>query len=302
MRQVKEQIRLVIVTRHQATLPVFGLVLAYALFNAILFAADWSNGDMPESLLVFAGCCAIQPMLLGLWAALGPGAFLLRLPLVANALVLVVLATILLPPLGDRSLNSENELVVWLVLVGAMIFVFATILGAVVRWWSRQSIQLFGDSTRSHSPIRFSVKYILGLTTVTAVSLAMAGRAISRLREPLDRIWSDVDVFALAVTPTIIFAICLPIAVVPWIILSGLPRAPLVVLGLLFWFLWTIVTAVVLKNAFRPPENIFPFLLSIQFGAVAVSLGSGLVLRAFGFQLVTNSPTVALPASNSPIE
>jgi hypothetical protein len=288
MPPVAEHVREPATTRNRGALAVVILAFFYALFNAYLFAADWSNDDAETLLFALVGCCAIQPVLIGLWTALGPGAFMLRVPFALNILVCVVLATGLFPVYEPGSPSSDARFAVWLLAAGAFIYGMATILGGIIRWWSRQSIQLVGESRSSSSPFRFSVKYVLSLTTVTAVSLAIAGKVLSSFPEPVNATqWFPMP--ETAVFSAVVFAICLPTTVGSWAVLSGARRLPLVILGILFWFLWTTVILVVLKAVLKPPETFLPYsnLIVLQFGALAWGLGSALVLYAFGFRLVT---------------
>src|SRR5262245_51156018 len=144
-----------LIEQHRGVLGILTVLSMYGLFNAILFAADgWQ--DAPEPLIfAFAGCCAIQPVLLGLWAALGPGAFMLRLPLVVNGLAMVTLATTILPPASRNSPNYDSRFFAWLGPVATIVFCFAMIIGGLARWWTRQSIRAPGSRTGERSPLRF---------------------------------------------------------------------------------------------------------------------------------------------------
>src|SRR5262245_791336 len=178
-----EQVTQDFFARHRGAVAIVGLVLSYAAFNAILFTADWFD-RVPEMVaLSLAGCCAVQPLLLGMWGALGPGPFILRLPFAINALFFVILAIGVFPPTENGSPATDARFVLSCVAIGVILFGMSVLLGAAARWWSRQSIRSLQDPAGGHSSVRFGLRFMLGLTTVCAITLAVAGRTLSQLSE-----------------------------------------------------------------------------------------------------------------------
>ena len=78
--------------RKIALAALFGLIAGYVLFNVLVYLVV-SFVDRPTAFaLVLLGGLAAEPILFGVWAAMGPGSFLLRLPFVIAALGVVIIS------------------------------------------------------------------------------------------------------------------------------------------------------------------------------------------------------------------
>jgi hypothetical protein len=133
------------------------------------------------------GAMSVQPLLLGVWAGVGPGKLLTRFPIVSAAQILLVFA---------GSFKRWNAFMFWgtaptvstaswgalsnLSIVGALsMFAYVGVIAYVAgRMTKRKILRMPFSAPGPGSGGHFTVKYLLGLTAICAALLAI-GRLIS---------------------------------------------------------------------------------------------------------------------------
>jgi hypothetical protein len=282
----------------RASAALGALAVAYALFDAAtaMIVIIMESDEFIEELASFLfGGCFIQAMLLGFWVAVGPGAVFIRGPLaIATAMSAVYAVAYTVWWQVHRFAAAEFFAVV--ASVGLVLLGVTALFGAGVRWWSRQTVQrsLAGAAPRR---FQFSIRDMLGLTTLCAILLGLGSPFLGSASD----VFSTGDVLpGMAAATAVILALGVPTLVVPWAILSPLPREPLLALGGIFWVIWTLV-AIAVMAATVPffDLDLVPFFFVGQLGAFAMGAFSAAVLFAVGYRLVSSAKESLSPAGET---
>ncbi|HEY4232643.1 MAG TPA: hypothetical protein VGM76_04425 [Lacipirellulaceae bacterium] len=159
------------------------ILLAYAAFNA-LFNPIGLPAAVNGWSYVIIGVLVMQPMLLAVWASLGPGAMATRIPLVFVAFMFVVFAGCyrqwnLLPMANNLPSNinwkAHAVLDVFEVAVPLAIFALTFVLAAVGGAIGQRRIaQIDSPSSANIDKSQFSLRYLLAMTAICAALLVMA--------------------------------------------------------------------------------------------------------------------------------
>jgi hypothetical protein len=273
------------------------IVAGYAMYNVVThFIVENADSHGPSIVMfAFVGGGFVQAFLLGLWTALGPGLLRVRLPLTVVAAVLAVCASAA-PAFWREGPDPLAGAIAGIVTgIALPSFVLAMLLGVIFRWWTRQAIRwkLNKSVAKAANPFQFSIRYLLGLTALCALVLAMVAPFLRTMELPPDS-WAEV-LLRFVISAAVIFAIGLPTLVIPWAILTIQPRERLIAIGAGFWILWT-PTIIGLFAYFVRDSEVWPALLAAQFGAAMLATSTTILLYAADYRLVRDAnPTTGEP-------
>ena len=272
---------------HRAWLTLSGIVFALAALNLATF---WLYPETPPPDYVeamFIGAWVFQPMLLGIWTALGPGRFVTRLPLVVPCLVLVAAA----PGLHRAGFDLERREFIVIVAAGiAILLVTSGLLFIVRRFTGWRIAQSFHEAHRGPSCFQFDLKYLLILITLWAAALGITSSLVFAPPNPSTFFGFNFFVHVAAIGGAAISAMLLPTVAVPLFVLSAPVSKRFVVYWGAFWALEIcLATAVWRLIEIQPLWQILQWELLMQFGAGVVGAIAALALRWAGYRLTNES-------------
>lgn len=262
-----------------------GLVAIYLLFN-IFFSPFVRPANFASwlSLLSF-GMFLVEPILFGTWAAIGTGVVKLRIPATWSLLVAINFSPLWFgTPIPGISNPFEPIVMLTAVCVG---WTLLLLLIAKVTHWSIDSTPIqFGSNETG----QFSLRFLLGVTTVCAIVLGVGRGLITSESlagsQVVNIVRGIVQVLVLTYTATIL----------PFAILSISPRKPLFI-ALSLWPLLSILTSAAYLR-FDTTTFLWGQLtlnLAIQTGALVASVACAIVLRFAGYRLIRRASTSPSP-------
>jgi hypothetical protein len=278
-------------------LAITAIAVSFVGFNLLL----GPNGSSPSSLwLIYCafGIHFSMPLLLAIWAALGLGSVLYRLPLSAAVLILAILAdgytSLRLYETTDRNYYLNLSIVAGIVGV----FVVFFIVFALLRRWTGLRIaptSEFGTNTdeRKH---QFDLKYLLCLMTICALLMAIGRNFRGDWASPLG---NRPNFFSIVIFVTLLSLLVLPSAIQVFIVIATSRRLMLFLTLVLAWIAslcLAVATLVLYEGA--PPGKLLDaasFLFLVQFGATISALASATVLRQVRLRAVRIPAPDAIP-------
>jgi hypothetical protein len=288
--------------RDRTSLALAGVVVVFALLNSIASLASWIWPDIYGDLLsiIAVAVLVFQPMMFGVWTALGAGSILTRLPIAVPCLMLLFIAPGYVPAYFADVRRKEFVVAV---LVGFAIYAATLILFLVFRWFTGFRIQpRASQPSIEKAGISYSVKYLWALITVYAVALGLTTQLKFQAAQPPPNFIFGPDFFIsiLVLGGAIISAAALPTLAIPLAILHGRPSRRAVLSSIAFWIVVTLSAFVTLNDKNQPLETLGALLLA-QFGAALAGALTALPLRVAGLQLVRYRPnTVQSPQPLAP--
>ncbi|HVT27943.1 MAG TPA: hypothetical protein VHE81_08010 [Lacipirellulaceae bacterium] len=262
---------------------LLAIVAALALVNSVVI---WTWPLNPSSLAITAyyGFFVAQPILFAAWTALGSGSIFTRLPIAVACLALVSVSPGFVPS-TFHTVQKLEFVIVALVELG--MFAITTALFLLFRWIAR--FRLWSPSQNVQLPrrIRFSVKFILLLTTLLAVDLGMALQLqFQAERSPGSNPFGLPFYAEIVLTGSaLLTVIILPTVAVPLFILHGGGSPWAIGSAVLFWIIEVATLAIFFFDKIKPPESVTRQ-LAAQFAAVVASSIVAIVLRRAGVRLV----------------
>jgi hypothetical protein len=269
--------------RDPAPFAFAGVVVAFAVLNAL---TTWISQSVTNEIAGFMmlGAAIIQPMLLGVWTALGSGSILMRATMALPCVLLVIVVPGYVPPYFS---DLQRREFVTIALACIAIYVISLIVFLIFRRLTRLRLQshVSGDSPDKPG-IRFSVKFLLAVTTIYAVCLGLATRLTFQSKPPPPSFLFGPDFFIFVVWfgGAILAAAVLPTIAVPLAILHGRPTRRASIIATSIWAVVTLVLFVVLFDD-GPTEAIGVPLLT-QTGAILTGMITALALRYFGLRVI----------------
>jgi hypothetical protein len=265
-----------------------GHLLCNLLFNPI---GTPTQGSHEWLMVMLIGVVMVQPVLFATWMILGPDPASLRVPLTTAAYLLLAFAVYFVglnvfAKVGDATWGEASFLVVPL---GAFA-VFTTLL-MLVRKLTGWRIVHLDDGMQSLPEARqFSIRFLLGFTTMCALLLGIASVLTSSDwfgKQTSDRLAVMLSGVGFALLATF------PAFIIPMLVLSG--RASKVVLAALP-FLWPILTLLAIEAviAIDPTEvrsEAAVHIVLLQAGAVIAGVFTAALLRIAGYRLITVAPS-----------
>jgi hypothetical protein len=274
----------------QQSIVLLLLVAAHAILNLFLNPIGASVDDVSGRLaLPLMGAGIAQPVLIAIWAALGPGAAAVRIPLSLAAAGIVFLASV--PKLWNVFDNDvmASKRTGESLLMELSLFAVVLVLMLVVRrisGWRIQSHAVANDNKAGGS--QFSLKYLLALTAVCAALLVL-GRSVAA-----GSFWTESTFWREFFTGLFLFGGTILLALFPMLIipLLAIARRPSLLAVAALPFLWaglTWLAVEILASATGEScADLARQLGLLQAGAAVAGLVSALVLRSAGFRLVSS--------------
>jgi hypothetical protein len=252
---------------------VFGfLVFLHGAFQVFLNPLGVGVDDLGEELgLTLMGFLMTQPILFGIWAALGPGNSIRRIAATFAIFVAVCLGGAIKPlnvwSAAGESFSIEIEPLLW----ALGFFILAAGIMVLARKFAGWRFDALSAVPTASPQSQFGVKFLLGLTTVCAVLLAIC-RALSSTN-------ASAVMFA-GITLLILF----PVLVLPFLMLSRKPSVRLLVVALLVWAIltWLATEAMAAVDSVSR-GGAARQLVFIQLGAATASFVSAIALRLGGY-------------------
>jgi len=276
------------------TRALIGVVVAFAVVN-LLFV--WIDPEGPDSVLlaVMYGMFAQEPILFGVWTALGAGSILKRLPVAILLLVLIDIAPGYIPA-GYSDIRSDEFALA--LLMGVAVYIMATLVFLVFRMLTRFRIQL--PTGGPQDSVRFSLQELLILITLCAIAMGL-GLHLKFNTSPQPFVFGfDFYLHVLTVGGSILSLALLPTTAVLLAFLHGRPSRGAIQSAAALWF----VVVLVLILFFVDRDKIFTeFLVPIlvmQLSASVVGAAVAIWLRYNGLRLVRPPRLATQPAPSEP--
>jgi hypothetical protein len=262
---------------------LIGIVLWFAAVNTASMWLFPDSGAWEELEAIIIGFWAFEPMIFAIWAALGPGRFAVRLPLVVPCLMLVVAA----PGLRKASLADTEKYEFITLTTAAMTLLAITLLLLLLarRSTGWRIVTRETPASGEAAPLQFDIKYLLLLVTVCGVALGLTV-SLDFGGPPNRNVFFGPEfvIYILAVGSAVVSVLNLPMIAVPLIVLQERCSARF------YWrsiALWLVVTLGV-SGVCIAIEGDFPLMLPllIQLGAAIAGFAAALPLRFAGCRLV----------------
>lgn len=268
--------------RNRSTWALAGIVVGFALFNSIATFL-WPTNDSPVGFLLL-GAMDTQPLLFGMWTALGAGSMVTRFPMATACLMMLFVAPGYLPA---AFADIQRRDFIAAVLAGLAVYSVAVILFALFRRFTGSRI-ISNASALSHDHrVRFSTKYLLILITIVAVVLGLSTQLKFQQIQP---IWNflapNFYIAMLTFGTAIVTIVTLPTLAVPLAILRGRLSRRAIIFAVVFWL---IVVCLLLIFSFieqGEPLNDLGAALLAQVGAILIGTAAAVPLRVAGMRLV----------------
>jgi hypothetical protein len=258
-------------SRGRANLVLIGWIVLCFSFNVATawFFSGGHDNDWIEIVLI--GTMVFQPIAVGLWAALAGGSTLINASLAAPCLVLLIVATGL-----DRDgfTDIQRGEAIAFAIAGLTVFAIAFVIFLVIRWLKRLRIDRHDSSSDASAPaFQFSIRFLLALTTLYALMLAILVRLSFDTGPPPSYFPLGPDFFIRILTfgGATFFAVVLPTMAIPLFILYGSAPRRLLRNAIVFWAFVTLLIAGIWGALEGYPLNVLMFMLLIQLGATIPS-------------------------------
>ena len=248
-----------------------------------LFLSSNLTGRFPR--LLAMGVLFSQPLFLGAWAAFGPPPAVKRLPLTLIALVVITIAN------GLRSSNLHAEYLELLLIEFGIFFASAvvlTIVAKIRRWRISRN-----DSGGEQALNRFSLRYLVGLTTMVAILLGVGRILVPTSSTPPSSgsLWDLL--LRLAVPCGTILLATFPVLSVPLLVLSTRVNYIAAVAAMLI--VWTAsflcAIATIVSYSTEPLQQIVIDIAGLQIAGTAVGIAFALGVRFAGYRLTRYPPS-----------
>jgi hypothetical protein len=264
-----------------------GIVLGFAAFNT---ATTWlypDSGAREELKAIVIGFWAFEPMLFAIWAALGPGRFIIRTPLILFGLVLVVVA----PGLDPRNFVDVERFEFMVLLIAAFaIFGAATLILLGLRFFIGWRLEQSRNDTREIGrPFQYDTRYLITLVTLCALALGITFNVKFGPTDPPNMFFGPgFYVYIMAVGSAVVALLHLPMLAVPFWMLTDRPSKEFYWRAAVFWFAMTLGVGLFWIAQDDVTAARFPPLL--QFGAAVAGVAAAWPLRWAGCRLVARKP------------
>ena len=226
-------------SNYRPVLAYCGVIIGYITFNSLALSVMHYQPRENEYLIAFAvGAFVFEAVSVGMWLAMGTGAFVMRLPFVIASICIVCTAI----GLAATSVEPVERIDFIAILLSASLIVFlAFILFLIVPGlFDAASCLKIRRRGGEAGKVRFSMRYLLTLTTVVAIALGTASQLKFKNPDPRPFFGPGFAIYIMIVGGLMMSYVVLPAAAVPLIVLQGgaLKRALGFAAG--FWFAVTL--------------------------------------------------------------
>ncbi|MEX0643288.1 MAG: hypothetical protein WD468_11335 [Pirellulales bacterium] len=222
--------------------------------------------------LVLMGVVVSQPIILGIWAALGPGGFFSRVSITLAVLVAVSFGgsikrwNLWQPHRASSSISIDDNL--WP--AGFFLLVMGVLL--LTRKFAGWQIVSATEEPDAGERNQFSVRFLLYLTTFCAVLLGI-GRGMA-----------STNASAMTFAGIMLLAL-FPVLVLPLLVLSVQPLRLRILLAPILWAALTWLATEAMAAIESVPRGDVEFqLVCLQVGVAIVSLTSAILVRIAGYR------------------
>jgi hypothetical protein len=273
-------------------LALVAIALLFIAFNLFLSP---NGSDVPSViwLMYFRyGICFSEPAMLAIWAALGSGSALYRLPVTIAVLVITILAdgyTALRWNVSkwnaSRIDNYHLNLSIVAGYVGIFVILFITF--TLLRRWARLRIMHSTELTSDVVPPKnqFGVRYLIGLMTICAMLMTVGRNFRGDWGGPTPGTSSHFILTTLIAT--LLILLVLPSSIIPFLALTKTLRWMPFLLLILSWppSLWLAVEISNLLDGAPPNRlDVAVHMFVIQLGALFSGSFAAMVLRIVGLR------------------
>lgn len=281
-------------SRDRTHLALAGVVVAYAVINAgVLLILPDNPEDWAEAIMI--GGTVFQPTIFGLWTALGAGSILTRLPMAAASLMLLFVVPGYIPA---NFADTQRKDFIATVLAGFTIYAATVVLFLIFRWFTGFRIHRpHREAPTSSARVKFSIKYLLALTTIFAVVLGLTAQLKFQTTPPPPSFILGPNFFIeiLVVMSSVIYAAVLPTIAVPLSILHGHPTRSAMLWPVAIWIVFmTSLVFVFIDDG--DLVNTIGFMLLAQLGAIVLGALTSFPLRYCGLRLTRPRQSAAATA------
>jgi hypothetical protein len=264
---------------------LIGIVAGFAVVNSVisLVTTEVEPWAMIRDAIAYV-LVVLEPIMFGIWAALGDGSILKRLFVTIPCLLLLSLVPGYVP---EAFSDVRKDEFVMMMVVGFAIYAIAVGLFLVFRWFTGFRIVPAGDGSMTvQSKIRFSLNDLIGITSLWAVVLGLTIH-LKFQTTPDPNTWifgPDFYLKMLIFGGALLSARALPTLAVPMFMLHGRPSRFAVVLVAFFWTAVSL-TMIVLQYM---DGHFFEAVVTVAgYQLITAAIGAlvAFVLRFGGFRL-----------------
>jgi hypothetical protein len=269
--------------------PSLALLAIVAAACALNFASVWLGGGLDGSWLapVIPGVWVMEPMLYGAWTAIGPGFFVTRLPLVAMCLMLSIAA---LGFAAATYADLERYEFVTLLVAGVAIYALATGMLLVVRWLVGLRIDDKQLRIVRKLPIQFSIAYLLILTTVVAIMVALfSSTTFSEPRPQLFSFGPGFFIEIIAFGSSCCCAALLPVLAAALLVMRAERSKNGMLLVGATWLITTVILMFIAVRMGGEWDWDVVFVPFVQMGGAAFAAFAAFLARAAGYRLYSRA-------------
>jgi hypothetical protein len=274
----------------RANATLLAIVVALAIVDSIVLWC-WPESAPGVSGIAYHSFVVVQPVLFGVWTALGPGSIVSRLPMAVACLVLLWVVPSGIP---DNSEDFTKFYFLIASLAGLAVYLATTILFLIFRRFTR--FRLLSAAGKASPPVRhlrFSTRYILLLMTILAVDLGMAFNLKFQAEPPRGNNFFGPGLFIwiLFMGAALLTAMILPTLVIPLSILHGQPSRRAIGWSLVLWGVVMVSLEIIVFDGNFSLETLVNQLMG-QFVAVVTATLIAVLLRyCAGVRLVRSPAT-----------
>lgn len=268
------------------------VVAGLATLNS--FGSFISEVAEPVAVAIWAAV-VVQPLLIGMWTALGSGSMLTRLPLAAPSLMLLFVAPGYIPAAYNSTHRYEF---VTLVLAGFAVFGISIAVFTLFRYITRLRILPVTRPNVDRSNVAFRLSYLFALMTMYAITIALTSQLKFDTSAQLNFLGPDFFVAIALFGGTVLTVILLPTMAVPLAILHGhINRGPAIV-AISLWAIATTAVCIYFAVGHVPLTTIVGEVFLAELTATVLGALAALTLRWGGLRLVrvSQQAEVAVPA------
>ncbi len=252
-------------------------VLAFAYVVCNLCIRPFNGRDLFVS-RVSLGIAFLQPVLFAIWTVVGPPPAKMRVPLSLGAYAGAILA---------GSIVSHEWLSPDYALLAGLFFSAAALVSLLVRRITRLGIRNVRELSDGITMAgQFSLKYLIGITTLCALVLGL-GRVLASPEKWTQSVTLTMRL-SMMLTQLLIILLLMSTTIAPAIMaLSKRPRAVVLVALPLLWAAssWIAIEAMIAAGS-PPRSQLIKLVVAIQLGGLLVALVSAIILRLAGYRLV----------------
>ena len=263
----------------------YAVIVGYIAFNTIAFFVLNAQRHESESLLTFViGAFVFEAISSGIWLAMGGGAFVTRFPFVLVSFCIVSTAVGLAANGIERM--ARIDFIATTLSAGMIVSLSFLVFMIVRRIFGRRIVAQNSRDGADRGGVRFSMSYLLTLTTVVAIALGVVSQLKFKNPEPRQYFGPGFVIYITLIGGLMVSGVVLPTAVVPLFLLQGHASKRAIGFAIGFWFAVTCSASLYwsLAESQTFPE-VFLAILLAQLGAALIGASTAVALWLAGYRL-----------------